>query len=373
MHREFEGIGNGSEHESILPCMQPCRKTAVQAGREQTIQVPVRPGRCPFGFSRLQIGILSLVKSNPGVLAYWQFAEILSNAWSLEITESAVRGAINRMPRHAFLLRSRARTLSHSGNLYTLSADPCLHITPLTEYVRFPVQAVDHAAGCDASSSRQIEKENLSISGDHATSRLLALSESDYALHWPKLAQAGVGVALIEQALEALRKVGKSTEKIFEALSHAEWELEHEVMLDKEGRQVVDPASWIFRALATNGSYRRPKGYVSPEEQALLDAIAEANRRKAALEQLAAREFEVWRESLSPETLENFLPNRKPSEPSIRYALLRTAFRERVWPEILAALPMRPDALSSDALRYGIGPDGAASHAQEVEDGRDDA
>lgn len=337
MLRVSDGSEDGVEREDNLPCMQPCRITAVQAGKEQAIQVPVRPGRCPLGFSRLQIGILSLVKSNPGVLAYWQFAEILGTAWSLEITESAVRGAISRMPRHAFLLRSRARTLSHSGNLYTLSADPCSHISPLTESVRYSVQTGGHAGNCNSLSSRQIEIKDLSVSWDHATLRLLALSESDYALHWPKLATAGVGVSLIEQAVAALRKLGKSMDKIIEGLDHAEWELEHGTMFDKEGRQVADPASWVFRALATNGSYRRPKGYVSPEEQKLLDATEEANRRKAALEIWLVQEFELWRNMLAPDEIEGLLPQPKPSEPSIRESLLRAHFRKHVWPEILTA------------------------------------
>lgn len=109
--------GNGVLHEGNLSCMQACREVVAQAGGGQSVQVPFRPGRCPLGFSRLQIGILSLVKSNPGVLSYWQIAELIGTAWGQEVTENAVRGAINRMPRHAFLLRSRARTLSHSGNL----------------------------------------------------------------------------------------------------------------------------------------------------------------------------------------------------------------------------------------------------------------
>lgn len=360
--------GNGVLHEGNLSCMQACREVVAQAGGGQSVQVPFRPGRCPLGFSRLQIGILSLVKSNPGVLSYWQIAELIGTAWGQEVTENAVRGAINRMPRHAFLLRSRARTLSHSGNLYTLSADPCCHIQPFVTCVRSPVQTAEQASGCDAPSSRKIDRKTLSISEDHATARLLALSENDYALHWPRLAQAGVGVSLIEQVVDELRKIGKSTEKILEGLSYAEWELEHGVLLDKNGVQVGDPAGWMYRALSTNGSYRRPRGYVSPEEQALLDATEEANRRKAALEQLAAREFEIWRDSLSTEALESFLPNRKPSEPSIRDALLRTAFRERVWPDLLATHSSQRASASRNSREPESAPRACASQLQEAEE-----
>lgn len=229
------------------------------------------------------------------------------------------------------------------------------------------MQTAEQASGCDAPSSRKIDRKTLSISEDHATARLLAFSENDYALHWPRLAQAGVGVSLIEQVVDELRKIGKSTEKILEGLSYAEWELEHGVMLDKNGAQVGDPASWLHRALATNGSYRRPRGYVSPEEQALLDATEEANRRKAALEQLAAREFEIWLDSLSAEALEGYLPNRKPSEPSIRDSLLRTAFRERVWPDLLATHSSQRANVSRDSRDPKIAPRACVSQIQEAE------
>ena len=68
-----------------------------------------------------------------------------------------------------------------------------------------------------------------------------------------------------------------------QGLTHAEWELEHGAMRDKSGAPVASPVDWIFTSLSKNGYYRRPAGYVSPQEQAELDAAEEAKRITGAL------------------------------------------------------------------------------------------
>lgn len=325
------------EQLGSLSCKQACSELGVQVGEGGSIQLPFRQGRCPHGLSRLQIGILSLIKSRPGVIAYWQIAKVLESHLGVEVTDSAVRGAVHRMPRHAFLLRSRARTLSHSGNLYTLRADPCPYITPLVESEQSPVQVDNQAVSCSGPSLIKIERETPSISQDESSSKLLALSESDISFHWPRLAQSGFGVSQIERIVSQLNKIGKTTINVLQGLHHAEWELEHGAMLDKNKQPVAAPVDWIFVSLAKNGSYRRPQGYVSSEEQTAIDATEESNRRLAALEAWLTREFELWRNMLSSEQVEDVLPNPKPSEPVVRESLLRSHFRKHLWPEILAA------------------------------------
>jgi len=106
-----------------LPCKQACSALGVQFGESDSIPLPSRQGRCPRGFSRLQIGIFSLIKSKPRGIAYWQIAKFVESHLGAEVTDRAVRGAVHRMPRHAFFLRSRARTLSHSVILYILGGE----------------------------------------------------------------------------------------------------------------------------------------------------------------------------------------------------------------------------------------------------------
>ena len=99
---------------------------------------------------------------------------------------------------------------------------------------------------------------------------------------WPHLVRAGFGADQMEQIVDNLDQLGKPTDRIVAGLDHAEWELENGKMLDKAGQPVADPCSWVFTALARTGYYRRPKGYISPEEQAAKDAEAEAKAVVAA-------------------------------------------------------------------------------------------
>ena len=102
---------------------------------------------------------------------------------------------------------------------------------------------------------------------------------------------------------QALTELGKSADKIIQSLDHAEWELERGQMLDKNGQPVADPCSWVFRSLARTGYYRRPKGYVSPEEQAAKDAEAEAKAVTVARHAAEQAQFEAWRDGLAPSEL----------------------------------------------------------------------
>jgi hypothetical protein len=135
--------------------------------------------------------------------------------------------------------------------------------------------------------------ENLSIS----------LSSERISLTWPHLARSGFGPDQLVQIGQALAELGKPTGKVIQSLDHAEWELEHDQMRDKDGQPVADPCSWVFRSLARTGYYRRPRGYVSPEEQAAKDAEAEAKAVTVARHAAEQAQFETWRDGLSPDEL----------------------------------------------------------------------
>ena len=137
------------------------------------------------------------------------------------------------------------------------------------------------------------KKENLSI----------FLSPERIATTWPNLARAGFSREQLNQIAQALSELGKSTDKVLQSLDHAEWELEQGKMIDKDGQPVADPCSWVFRSLARTGYYRRPKGYVSPEEQAAKDAEEEAKVVTVARQSAEKAQFEAWRDGLSPDEL----------------------------------------------------------------------
>ena len=164
-----------------------------------------------------------------------------------------------------------------------------------------------------ASYKEEIDRKNLSIS----------LSTERVALTWPNLARTGFGREQLDQIAAALTELGKPTDKIVQSLDHAEWELERDQMLDKDGQPVADSCSWVFTALARTGYYRRPKGYVSPEEQAAKDAEAEAKAVVAARQAAEQAQFEAWRDGLSPDELADALRGH-PGGP-------KDAWLKRIW------------------------------------------
>lgn len=134
--------------------------------------------------------------------------------------------------------------------------------------------------------------------------KTLSISQERIELTWPNLARHGFGASQIDQILQALAELGTAPDKVVQGLHHAEWELEHGKMLDKSGAQVADPCSWVFRSLARTGYYRKPPGYVSPQEQALLDAEETARKLAATRQRMEQAQYEAWRAGLTRQGLE---------------------------------------------------------------------
>lgn len=166
----------------------------------------------------------------------------------------------------------------------------------------------------DQNASKKIDrKENLSI------------SQEDMALQWPNLVRCGFGPDQLTQIEGSLSRVGKPTDRIIQGLDHLEYELANDQLVDKSGQPVADPCSWAFRALAQNGYYRRPKGYVSADEQASKDAEEEARAVIAARQKAEQAQFEAWRDGLSPDDLADALRGH-PGGP-------KDAWMKKVWKE----------------------------------------
>ncbi|MYL85351.1 hypothetical protein GTA51_19855 [Desulfovibrio aerotolerans] len=144
-----------------------------------------------------------------------------------------------------------------------------------------------------ASYKEEIDRYSLSI----------YLSPERIATTWPHLSRTGFGRDQLHQIAQALSELGKPMDKVLQSLDHAEWELEQGKMTDKDGQPVADPCSWVFRSLSRTGYYRRPKGYVSPEEQAAKDAEEEAKAVTVARQSAEKAQFEAWRDGLSPDEL----------------------------------------------------------------------
>lgn len=157
--------------------------------------------------------------------------------------------------------------------------------------------------------------------------RLKTLSISLETLQnaWPCLFRAGFGLEQIAQIERMLLEQDKTLERVVQGLDHAEWELSNQTMRDKNDRPVTDPCSWVFRSLVKTGYYRRPKGYISPEEQAAKDAEEEAKAVITARQAAEQAQFEAWKTGLDAADLRKAMQGH-PGGP-------KDAWLRKVWQE----------------------------------------
>lgn len=349
-HSTTEPAGREHSQPRTEPCTRACTRSitgnGMAASMNSGMELPTRNGRCPRGFSTLQIAVLSVLKSYSQIIAYWQIAELVAARYGLATTEGAVRGALERMYRRSVLMRTRAAAGSQKGNRYAFTSDPCPHIIPYaatepsTESstrgdVDTAAQSVPNAV---PSILEEIDRKNLSISSEnaaHTAARLLeALTEEDIAFHWPELARHGFGTDQIRQMLHRLAQVNIGPEKVMQGLTYAEWELAAERMRDKKSEPIASPANWVFSILAKQGYYPRPSGYVSPQEQAERDAAEERKRCVAAQEERLKAECDAWIAGLSPDEREGIVG---PQNSAVRMpdtVTLRNHFRTEIWPTL---------------------------------------
>lgn len=322
-----------------LPCSQPCTDAATKSGTQSRTQEGKRRASCPRGYSGLQIAILSVLRSPHEVLSYWQIALLVQSSSGLDATESAVRGAIERLAPYKLLVRERAVRGRLKGNRYAFNYDPCQYIMPLSSTMESTTQSTGYAAPAAPSILEEIDRKTLSISSEEAkvqtvASLLESLSDNDIAFHWPKLAEHGFGTDQIRQILARLVQVNAGPERVMQGLTHAEWELEKGRMRDKSGNQVSSPVRWVFKILAHQGYYPRPEGYRSPEEQAELDAATEQKRCAAAAKARQAAESEAWIVGLTPEERKAILGQQNGAVRIPETVFLRSHFLTEVWPTL---------------------------------------
>ena len=88
----------------------------MEANAQSYMELPSKEGRCPRGFSNLQIAILGVLKAHQQIIAYWQIAELVATRYGQGATAGAVRGALERLYRRGFIIRARAAAGSLKGN-----------------------------------------------------------------------------------------------------------------------------------------------------------------------------------------------------------------------------------------------------------------
>lgn len=188
--------------------------------------------------------------------------------------------------------------------------------------------------------TEKTDRKNLSVfSGEKDSGNVIlqleSLTEEDVSFHWPNLAKAGFGTCQIRQILTRLFQVGIGAENLAQGLTYAEWELEHGTMRDKNGEPVTHPLNWVFSSLARTGYYRRPQGYISPLEQAEIDAAEEEERLKKARDARKNSAFEAWRAGLSPQEKNAIVAPENRAFPMPEDTALRQHFLHEIWPVLL--------------------------------------
>ena len=338
----YSGMDSRSQPRTF-PCSYACTHSVAHESThsvtEFLTQEHMHRQLCPRGYSCMQIAILSVLRSPHEVLAYWQIAELLKAIYGLEVSEGAVRGAIERLARYKMLVKERSALGHIKGNRYAFKADPCPHIPSLAKIMESPQHTGTDShtqleKNATSSILDKIDRKNLSISSnstDEDRERLEALSEEDIAFNWPELAQIGFGTIQIRQIVEVRGKEQDGLKNIVQGLTYADWEFAHHGLRTKKGEEIKSPLNWIFSILLRQGYYPRPAGYISPEEQADLDRTAELVKQQEAREVRLEAEYKEWlanctideRKSISSQIS---LPEK---------AALRRYFVENIWPKIL--------------------------------------
>jgi hypothetical protein len=314
--------------------------------------LPAREGRCPRGFSTLQIAILSVLKSLPECIAYWQIAQLIRGHYGLKTTEGAVRGTLERFGNRNILMAKRATRGLLKGNRYAFRAEPCRHIIPLSPRAQSGMESdtesdqhPDDNAQPSILEEKIDRKKNLSVFSQEqevlkAARSLEKLTEEDIAFHWPGLASTGFGTHQIRQILFRLEQVCIPPDGVLQGLTYAEWELSRGVMRDGEGKNVLDPMAWVFTILARQGYYKRPANYVSPQMQAELDRTVEIKSLQEAREARILEEFEFWRTALTvAERTAIVRPENGPSYHMPEDVALRQYFHAQVRPTLQESVP----------------------------------
>jgi hypothetical protein len=287
--------------------------------------------------------VLALVqRAGARITPYERLSQLLLEFGMSQSAES-VRGIANRLAEKGFVRRKQARNGTIRGVRFTIvEAMICPHLIPVQADVRCGVRGDARPELCSAPSIlKETDRKNtLSVSSEKAdreiVNRLEAMTEDDLAFHWPNLAKVGFGTCQLRQIVERLSRVAIGAGKVMQGLTHAEWELENGVMHDKSGAPVTSPVDWVFTSLSKNGYYRRPAGYVSPQEQAEFDAVEETRRMADARKAHKEAVFDTWLADLLPEERAAITRPQTGKLLMPEDIALSLHFKERIWPGILA-------------------------------------
>lgn len=347
VHADMQS-GNRSTIEAInVACKQACMQQGSPCGNllsDQSSPDSLKDNFCPLGFSGQQINLLtSIIHYNNVIITYSELAQQVNALYCTSLSADAVRGTVARLTKRGVLVRQRARMGTRRGvrieivhkmlcsflREFSVVQHPLMR-SGMQSAVPIVMQNVMHPSLLD----KIDRKESLSISPQYSEGeRLLALSHGEVIGQWPLLAKAGFGSDQIHQLVYHWEKLGIAYKNVVQSLNHAEWFLGQGNPCDAQGAPIGSPRDWVFITLMRQGYYPRPKGYVSPQEQAKKDREAEATAMKEAQERHFAAVCEAWISALSLEERSQIIQQGNSVRRGPEDVRLRLHFREKIWPE----------------------------------------
>jgi len=136
---------------------------------------------------------------------------------------------------------------------------------------------------------------------DRLYNKSIYLSQEEIDSLWPRTAARGFLAVHFRELIQIFEAKGYELQNIKRALNYVEFQLAQNTLIDQRGYPVKGVPGYLMKALRENGYYSRPKNYISPEEQAELDLLAE-ERRITAIRSEAQKLRKVnWWQDLPPD------------------------------------------------------------------------
>lgn len=299
---------------------------SLDPSQDPSLSQSLSQSRVADRLTKYQRAVLShLLATRPYIIRYAQLGQAVG------LGEATTRTILRRLAALDFIKFQRQRDGQIQGVSISFNASLCEQFTQghsLSQSLSQPV--IKPLSKPLASKKKDLEEE---IHPSEAVAEKLAkLTDEQIAANWPELAAKGFRVPDLRRILKNLSVLGLSVVTLVEGLRHGDFELhalrKSQVPLKKANGEIVrDPYAYVIGSLFKSGYYRRPKGYVSPAEQAEKDAEEEARRIMEARKKREEAEFEAWLGDLKPEERNAILRKAPPGPANMT---LKIAWRKHV-------------------------------------------
>lgn len=220
----------------------------------------------------------------------------------LGIPAGTIKHTISKLGEHGYLTKRK-----HSGQNNVQGLHIQLDNSKRTDQLNSRIVQMDRSKP-HSKISRE-NKKNISLSQTDLFPAL-SLTEEDLQINYPALFACGFRTNQIQQICTNLKRVGRNIGNLLLGMEYANAWLEIGNLLDGKKEKVAEPLNYIFKSLYKTGLFKRPNGYVFPEELAAKDAEARANAAKKAAEAKEEEEFQKWKMNLSSEEKDHLLKDR---------------------------------------------------------------